>query len=182
MKRGYGLEQSRSDKIVSLGCLCYNLYVEGVMVFPEMNRIVPDIKKLADHLSNIRRGNYDDIYISNQEYALRDKLMELGCVCYNLYVDSRLFNSNVLSLCDTISSINYEITNGAKGFKRYDSKDGYEKPKNISKSNRSTAQSELKVACPYGMEPIPAGFKKCVCGYRNRPEARFCGKCGAKLS
>ncbi len=178
----YILEQSRNDKIKTLGFLCYNLYVDGVMVFPEMNGIVDDIKKTLNYLLVLRQNNIDANYLHMQETTLNEKLTELGCICYNLYVDSKLFNNKVLSLCDSISSINHEITNGLKVSSQYEYPSSYEEPKRHVSEKRNVTQSKLKVTCPYGMEPIPANFKRCMCGYRNKPEARFCGKCGAKLS
>lgn len=173
------LEQSREDKIKALGFLCYNLYVDGVMTFPEMNGTVDDIKKRLDYILTLRQNNSDSEYVNTQETELNGKLTELGCTCYNLYIDSKLFNNEVLSLCDSISSINHEIKNGLSVSARYEYQP--EKEKSVSE-NKNTTQSKLKVSCPYGMEPIPTNFKKCICGYRNKPEARFCGKCGAKLS
>lgn len=181
-EQGYILEQSRNDKIKNLGFLCYNLYVDGVMAFPEMNVIVDDIKKTLNYMSALKQNNIDANYLQMQETALYEKLTELGCVCYNLYVDSRLFNNKVLSLCDAISSINYEITNGLKASSQYEYSITCEEPKEFASEKRNSTQSRLKVTCPYGMEPIPADFKRCMCGYRNKSEARFCGKCGAKLS
>ena len=90
---GYILEQSRNDKIKTLGFLCYNLYVDGVMVFPEMNGIVEDIKKTLNYLLVLRQNNIDANYLHMQETTLNEKLTELGCICYNLYVDSKLFNN-----------------------------------------------------------------------------------------
>lgn len=174
------LEQSRNDKIKSLGFLCYNLYTDGVMVFPEMNGIVDDIKKTLNYLLLLRKNNIDSNYLQMQETALDEKLTELGCVCYNLYVDSKLFNNKVLSLCDSISSINHEITNGLNTSRQYQI--GEEEMSTPACEKRNVTQSKLKITCPYGMEPIPADFKKCICGYRNKSEARFCGRCGAKLS
>lgn len=178
----YILEQSRNDKIKTLGFLCYNLNVDGVMAFPEMNEIVDDIKKTLNNLLALRQNNVDANYLQMQESTLNEKLTELGCVCYNLYVDSRLFNSKVLSLCDSISSINNEITNGLKFSSQHEYPSSNDEPLNSVSEKRNVTQSKLKVTCPYGMEPIPANFKRCMCGYRNKSEARFCGKCGAKLS
>lgn len=172
------LQNARNEKIKSLGFLCYNLYVDGVMVFPEMNGIVDEIRKTLGYLVFLRRNNMNFDYIQLQEKELNEKLSELGCVCYNLYVDSRLFNSNVLSLCDSISTINHEITAGFSPSPQYAAAqcgDGGE-------LSEKKLESGLKVTCPYGMEPIPINFKQCVCGYRNKSEAWFCGKCGAKLS
>jgi hypothetical protein len=114
-----------------------------------------------------------------KEDSLNEQLTDLGCICYNLYVDSKLFNSKVLSLCDLISSINREIA--------YDSKVSPQKsyktkPTSLIIENKNVTQSKFKINCPYGMELIPLNFKECICGYRNRSEARYCGKCGAKLS
>ena len=184
MNQDYGhiLEQSRNDKIKTLGFLCYNLYVDGVMVFPEMNGIVEDIKKTLNYLLVLRQNNIASDYLHMQEASLNEYLTELGCICYNLYVDSKLFNNKVLSLCDSISSINHEITNGLQAPSHYEYPSSSEEAAEPVSEKRNVTRSRLKVTCPYGMEPIPADFKRCTCGYRNKPEARFCGRCGAKLS
>ena len=178
----YILEQSRNDKIKALGFLCYNLYVDGVMVFPEMNGIVDDIKITLNYLLMLRQETAETNYLHAQETSLNEKLNELGCICYNLYVDSKLFNSEVLSLCDTISSINHEITNGLSDTSHYEYPSSYEEPIQSVSHKKNTTQSKLTVIYPYGMEPIPTDFKRCRCGYRNKHEAQYCGKCGAKLS
>lgn len=178
----YILEQARNDKIKTLGFLCYNLYVDGVMVFPEMNGIVNDIKRTLSYLLVLRQSNTDVNYLNVQETSLDEKLTELGCICYNLYVDSKLFNNKVLSLCDSISSINHEITNGLQATSHYEYPSSYEEPTPSVSKEKNTTHSKLKVECPYGMEPIPPDYKRCMCGYRNKSEAIFCGKCGAKLS
>ncbi len=176
------LEQSRNDKIKALGFLCYNLHVDGTMFFPEMNEMVDDIKKTLNYLLALRQSNSGAEYLQIQEKRLNEKLVELGCICYNLYVDNKLFNSEILSLCNSISSINREITDGLKVASQQENLSGFEESKRSVKENKNVTQSKLKITCPYGMEPIPANFKRCICGYRNKPEARFCGKCGAKLA
>lgn len=181
----YILEKSRDDKIKALGFLCYNLYVDGVMVFPEMNDIVDSIQKLLNQLLVLRQGSGESGYIHMHEVYLDEKLTELGCICYNLYVDSKLFNHKILALCDSISSINHEITNGLKTSSAdmlySPSYRDSEEPKVLRQPDIDNRHKKFDVNCPYGMEPIPVDFKKCQCGYRNKPEARFCGKCGAKL-
>lgn len=178
----YILEQARNDRIKSLGFLCYNLYVDGIIIFPEMNGAVQSIKEILNCLPLNGRDSVDSNYAYIQELKLNEKLVELGCVCFNLYVDNRLFNNNILSLCDSISSINYEIANGLKIPSVYKSYDNFENLSQDDKKRTYKTHSKLKINCPYGMEPIPVNFKKCICGYRNKFEARFCGKCGAKLS
>lgn len=181
-KREYILEQSREDKIKSLGFLCYNLYVDGIMVFPEMNDMGKDIDQALKHLFFLRKNNFDANYVYMTETSLNEKITELGCVCYNLYVDNKLFNNKVLLLCNSISSINSEIANGWDFSLKCEYPSSCEEPKSPNDKKRNVTQSKLKITCPYGMEPIPYDFKRCTCGYRNKSEARFCGKCGAKLS
>lgn len=176
------LEQSRNDKVKALGFLCYNLYIDGVMAFPEMNEIVDDIKEAFNYLSALRQNNMDANYLHVQETALNEKLTELGCICYNLYVDSKLFHNELLSLCDSILSINHEMVHGLESSSQHKYPSSCEEAERPVSKKRNVTQSKLKVTCPYGMEPIPANFKRCMCGYRNKSEARFCGKCGAKLS
>lgn len=181
-KHEYILEQSREDKIKNLGFLCYNLYVDGIMVFPEMIDMGEDIEHALKHLLYLRKNKVDANYVYMQETALNEKITELGCICYNLYVDSKLFNNKVLSLCNSISSINSEIANSLDFSLKCEYPSSCEEPKSPTDKKRNVTQSKLKITCPYGMEPIPYDFKRCVCGYRNKSEARFCGKCGAKLS
>ena len=180
----YILEQSRTDKIKSLGFLCYNLYVDGVIVFPDMNEIVEDIRTALNNLLVLRQSNAGTDYMQIQESNLNEKLTELGCICYNLYVDSKLFNNEILALCDSISSINHEIANGLSPLEQgsYDYLYENHEPLRAESAHKNKTGSKLKVTCPYGMEPIPTDFKRCRCGYRNKHEAQYCGKCGAKLS
>ncbi len=180
---GYVLEQSRDDKLKMLGALCYNLYIDGVMIFPEMNETVNDIKNVLTYLLVLRKNNINADYLKIQESGLSEKIQELGCICYNLYVDSKLFNSKVLSLCDSISSINHEIKNGLEAASQGSSEvQEREDLKKMKGEYRNVTKSKLKVICPYGMEPIPINYKKCACGYKNRASAKYCGKCGAKLA
>lgn len=178
----YVLEQSRKDKIKDLGFLCYNLYVDGAMGFTEIRELVKNIKDKFNEITVLRKNNVGSDYLKMQEFELNEKLVELGCVCYNLYVDNRLFNNKVLSLCDSICSINHEMTNGFKVSEQYEYPESCENPELLFDERKNVTQSKLKVTYPYGMEPIPTDFKKCLCGYRNKSIARFCGKCGAKLS
>ena len=254
----YVLEQSRTEKLIHLGFLCYNLYVDATMVFPEMCGVAEEIKRALDALMELKKSNPNNPLLQMQEAWLNDKLAEMGCICYNLYIDSKLINNKVLSLCDSITSINREIIEGeptpaeddgvndleaaVKTEEDPDRKEEMpdteqkeeaeetasleemsfmalsplvaeetetdsapaesskipesdpmscsamsepEMPElarpNPSQGEKPTTFSKMRVSCPFGMELIPAGYKRCGCGYRNRPEARFCGKCGAKL-
>ena len=200
MERNFktALEQLRSDKIKSLGFLCYNLYVDGAMKFPEMGETADDIGKILNHMTDVRKSNPGADYLQKQEDVLTEKLTDLGCICYNLYIDRKLFNNKVLSLCDNIASISSEIANGLTIVRQddYEAESVMEPPipeyrketeykkeseYKMAAEHESMTESDLKAKYPYGMEPIPAGFKKCRCSYRNRHEAKFCAKCGAKL-
>ncbi len=177
------LKIKRNDEIKALGFLCYNLYVDGVMTLPEMSESVDGIKRTLDYLLVLRQNNFSTDYMQMQEDTLNTRLTELGCICYNMYIDKRLFNSKVLSICDSISSINDEIKNGSKSSAWSASESGADMKAESTEINlKNTPQSELKEAYSYGMEQIPTDFKECTCGYRNRPEARYCAKCGTKLS
>lgn len=153
------LEKSRSEKIKSLGFLCYNLYVDGAMAFPEMNDHIGIIRGAMKSLMELRKDEINVASSKLQEINLDEKLLELGCICYNLYIDKKLFNNELLSICDSISEISKELRANELGI----------------------ASEEPDNNCPYGMEPIPENYKKCKCGYRNRPIAKFCGKCGELL-
>lgn len=152
------LKLSRRENVRSLGFLCYNLYTDGLMNFSEMDDIVKEIKWLSDYVADLKNSGDNKAYAEFQEKKLDEKLMELGCICYNLYVDRKLFNNELLSLCDSISSLNKELVS-------------------------ETADDKNKTASGFGLlEPIPLNYKKCsVCGYKNRAEAKYCGKCGKKL-
>ena len=182
------LKQSRNDKIKALGFLCYNLYIDGVMTFPEMTGLVDDVKNAIGSLLLMRQNSIDAENLLLREKNLNDKLTEIGCICYNLYVDRRLINNSVLSLCDSISSINHEIASGISAdipdfiSESFGETDGTDELPSSSQENKNTTKSRLKVIYPYGMEPIPENYKECRCGYRNISEAVFCGKCGRKLS
>lgn len=167
------LEKARSDKIKSLGFLCYNLCVDEAMAFPEMNGAVAEIRKSLGRLMELRESNAGGEYVKLQEAALDERLTELGCICYNLYVDGKLFNSGVLALCDSISAINGEIALPQRKRVRSEQRG--------DKSASGVTSSKLKINCPYGMEPIPTRCKPCGCGYRNRFDAKYCARCGARL-
>ncbi len=158
----FALEQSRSNKLKQLGLLCYNNIIDGTITFPEMAYSAEEIKKTFMTLTEQRRnaGGAEKL-----EQRLDYMLSGLGCVCFNMYVDKKLFPDKILALCGSISDINHELK----------MKDEAPAPRDTEK------ETGLKVNCPYGMEPIPVNFKLCGCGYRNRSEARYCAKCGAKL-
>ena len=122
-----------------------------------------------------------------------DKILELGCICFNAYIDRKLFNNQILELCDDISLINSEIIKGLNDSELCDEQGAFEPhdetEENTEENNdikvdvdKSTVANKTEEDYPYKMEVIPANFKRCRCGYRNRPEAVFCGKCGSKLA
>lgn len=162
------LNETRTDKIVSLGFLCYSLYVDGIVVSPRLNGVVRDISFM---LSPSPRGGS----ITN-EAALKNKLTELGCLCYNLYVDNNLINGRVLSLCSSIALINEELRKQACPVTV--------QPDIMSEQSASSALPQVlpAVSCPPGLEPVPVNPRVCLCGYKNLQRANFCGKCGLKLS
>lgn len=182
MKYADVLEATRIDKIKDLGFIGYNLYVDGIMSFPEMYTACAEIKSAINSISALRRRSEGHDTIGMQERRLDAKLIELGCVCYNLYVDNRLFDGRVLSLCGSISTINSQISAIPQQPDRSQVASYGQTEENALSEEKNVTQSKMKITCPYGMEPIPEGFKRCVCGYRNRPDAKFCGKCGARLS
>lgn len=170
MQQELGLEQLRNDKIKALGFVGYNLYVDGALTFPEINGIAEEVKGILGKILALR-GNFGDINeIRRQEEMLDTKLTELGCICYNLYIDKKLFNDNLLSLCDAISSINFDINNVPEAMSQAENDE-----------EEDEQNDELYGIRSEEMEPIPMHFKQCICGYRNKPEANFCGKCGTKL-
>ena len=146
------MEQSRSDKIKTLGFRCYNLYIDGIMDIPEIMQTASEIKTTIEHLMVIRNDDSNVDFKKRYEDQLNEKLEGLGYLCYNLYVDNRIFNTELSILCQSIDSVNEDIA-----------KDKYEDD------------------CCDRMEPIPFEFKICLCGYKNRGEAKFCAKCGRKL-
>ena len=184
------LINSRIEKLKSLGFLGYSLYIDGTLTLPEMSNTIIDIKRLLSAPGN----GFHTTYVVN-EAAVNEKLTELGCVCYNLYVDKRINNVNVelTSLCELISSINRQIYVQPQ----------VAEPLPLTVATSSTAEeiaptmAESMTAeeiaptaaepvtapaqCPPGFELIPTNPKICLCGYKNSQRANFCGKCGLKL-
>lgn len=173
------LETERVDVIKNLGYLCYNLHIDGAIAFPEMKMLVDEIKQCIN--SSRSSDNSANIVLLNAQQArLEEKISELGCICYNLYVDKKLLNEKILNLCIALSSINGRIVSG-NGMLTDNIRERVNSG-NEPISETNNVYDKFKVNCPYGMEPIPANYKRCVCGYRNRPEAVYCGRCGAKLN
>ena len=193
-------EALRNEKIRSLGLVCYNLYVDGNIKFPEITVAAERV-----HLELMKSED-----AQSRDEKLSERLSELGCTCYNLYVDKKLFNSAVLELCDSIAGINGELagkkaatakgrpTNGSTGGGT-DKDGGTAKTAthafhietggetvnfpdgDVSGEASGTVDNVFRVTVPYGMEPIPINCKRCRCGYRNRSYAYYCARCGAKL-
>ncbi|MCH5185842.1 MAG: zinc ribbon domain-containing protein [Oscillospiraceae bacterium] len=190
---GYDLEQSRIEKIKTLGLLCYNLYIDGVIVFAGMNETVDSISNSLDYLLMLRQNNSNEVYLKTQESSLNEKLENLGLDCYNLYVDRKLLDNRILTLCASISELNLELnkeityTGSSAPYDDFDHPHGYRGLYNYRNAVNSadeydrTSHYKLKITCPSGMEPIPFDFKKCTCGYKNRSDAKYCARCGAKL-
>lgn len=178
------LEQSRMEKLNVLGILCYNLYTDGIFSFPEMYGLVDDIKTKMTYLMLLKQKNEALEVIQQQEEALMGRLTELGCFCYNYYIDGKFVNKDILSLCDSISTLSQRIRTARSVQKPVsDMQAPCGQPvQSAQPTSEHMSVSTSQENVPYGMEPIPIHYKQCVCGYRNKEEAWFCGKCGSKLS
>lgn len=159
----YQLENDRRDKVKSLGFICYNLYVDNTMCFPEMDGTVRSIKAILTGQNSIQL----------HEELLNEKIIDLGFVCYNLYTSGRVLSAEIMSICNDIAELNRQLKEAAHT--------GVESPESIKFDSVAQGSSGLDLSCPFGMEFVPPNHKECRCGYRNRPEAIFCGKCGTRL-
>jgi len=178
----YILNTSRSDKIVALGYLCYNLCIDGTIKFPEMTGVVKELKKAMDYLIVLRGNNADNDYLKAQEDNINKMLTELGCICYNLYNDKKLVNRDILNLCDSIASINREISLKNAADIEFIPKQLYQDAQIVDEvSSKPRKTGKMDTSIPKGMEPIPLNNILCICGYRNRFDAVYCARCGVKL-
>lgn len=158
----YKLEQFRNDRLEQLGLLCYNYVIDGITSFPQLSLLARTIHDNFHLLTKWRRNKaVGEDAVRDMEIRISELLREMGCVCFNLYIDQKLYSSDVLALCSAISELNRELEHVRQT------------PMNVS--------TPLSASYPYGMEPIPVNYRSCKCGYRNRPEARYCARCGAKL-
>lgn len=222
----YSLEEVRKDKLKTLGVICYNLYIDRLVVLPETENTIISIKNILEKYLQVKRTKENLGLLNVYEAKIAEKLVKIGCICFNLYVDARLFDERLVSGCREIATINYKI-NCEANYKKVQASRNMQatgsnlKQHNLNKSQnipnrkaetidtvdvntytnqnkskrkkkqtqtqtknptKTQTQIEFQASVPYGMEPIPIDYKKCMCGYKNKSEARFCGKCGAKLS
>ena len=189
------LEKERIDRLKDLGYLCYNLSL-GNNTMSDFETTINVMRTYASNMTNGRINNRREDLVKYSE-MLNEKAAELGCACFNRYVDKELTSGGMMELCASISEINNKIA--AANEQLYDGQDdmmqytpeaaqsGVEYnsmlPENniVFSVNNKNPNSDLRMNYPYGMEPIPINAKICVCGYRNRSYAVYCGKCGAKL-
>jgi len=176
------LKNARTDKIVDLGFLCYNLYIDGTIKFPEMTELVKKLKKMMDYLVILRKNNSDDEFLKTQEDGINKMLTELGCVCYNLYNDKKLVNCDILNLCDSIASLNQEISLKNAADIEFIPKQLYHDTQIADEEAKITNLKKRNTSITDGMERIPLNNILCICGYRNRLDAIFCARCGVKLT
>jgi hypothetical protein len=242
------LEKKRIENLKNLGYMCFNLLIgnDNAASTDFVNKMY-EMKGCFNRIELLRRTGTNPESIARYLKTLDDKAVEMGCLCYNSYVDRNSANKNISDYCITISELNNKILN-EKNLVKEDKSAFYDLPRsevytdkepqienktenkienktvnngfeNVKSNNvvnnttnlnneekvglnNNSAMSgadsvsgapvknnteenkgvqKIKVDYPYGMEPIPVNAKVCVCGYRNREYARFCGKCGAKI-
>lgn len=189
------LEKERMDRLKELGYLCYNLSL-GNNSISEYETTINVMRTYAFNMTSGRVNNREDDLLRYSE-MLNEKATELGCACFNRYIDNELTSGGMMELCASISEINSKIAAANEQF--YDrfndvtptapeaGQDSMEyngmPPEGsiVFSVNSKNPHSDLRINYPYGMEPIPTNAKICACGYRNRSYAVYCGKCGAKL-
>ena len=189
------LEEERIERLKELGYLCYNLSL-GSDVMSDFETTINVMRACANNMTHVNGGASD--LLSYRE-MLDEKAAELGCACFNRYIDKELLSGGMLEICASISELNSRIANSAQQPEdeqkaavtytpecwqtnddlEYDNlKQKSEVVFSVSDSNH---HSDLRMNYPYGMEPIPTNAKICTCGYRNREYAVYCGRCGVKL-
>ena len=277
----YFLDKKREDALKNLGFLGYNLYIDKRLTFGEMTAVVAEIKEAMARIQTFRQSEMHAAGLKAQEQLLDDKIMELGFMCYNFYIDKKIFNDEMLKVCEEIDGINNEIANDSGAGEILPSIIPEEEPAPAVEESEPLAgaaampEGEDSLCAPdlfpateaaveelntppvadystppvadystppvadystppvadystppvadystppvadystppvadysadaqaapaesienwgqvmgdestEGMEPIPEDFKRCMCGYKNKPYANFCGKCGARLA
>lgn len=184
----YALEYELNDKLKSLGFLCYNKYVDSVVVISGVDELLSKIKNDFYRYSMLRNDNADEESIREQEEQMSSDLIELGCACFSIYVDGRMENLEFIPLCEDVSFLSSQIAN-ARLNQPMDTpvessqNDGQSIVFDSSFGNNEVIADNVDSEnnCPYGMEPIPKNFIKCSCRYKNREDAVFCAKCGTKF-
>ncbi len=173
-------EKARTEKLKDLGLLCYNLYVNKAFSSVEINRAAGNIKDQMTSLMLAQNAGRDETSIRRLEDGLNGMLTELGCFCYNSYVDGKPLHPGLLSVCRSFAASSIQSVNGKNDNGANDS--GAETIDASDRAVSDQAEESFESSSSYEMEPIPVNFKLCPsCGYRNKNEAWFCGKCGAKL-
>ncbi len=102
-------ENARQEKLIELGFICYNRYFNGTFRVAHFTNIFYEVRIIMDKL-RVARYQMDSMFLAQSyEYQLREKILEFGCICYNLYIDDIVYDSAINGLCEYIRQINSNI-------------------------------------------------------------------------
>jgi len=162
------LNAQRDEKIKNLGYLCYNLVIDSAISAPEFAAPVGRMQNLMTKLAICRSAGAES-EAQQYEAALDDGAMQLGCLYFNMHIENRVNYAPADGLCVFIAEMSKAIMNKSNDNDV------------VTEEKPPAEENEFRVNTPLGMEPIPQGYRRCRCGYRNPAFANYCGKCGAKL-
>lgn len=171
------LEKERMERLKELGYLCYNISLSDETM-SDFGSTINGMRACAVNMMGNGAVGKDS---ENCDTILDKWAVELGCACFNEYIDKKLMSGGMAEICDSIASINLRITEYIKLNGEKPCGGASQIEDSVAAAGNVHAHSELRVNYPYGMEPIPTNAKQCSCGYRNRAYAVYCGKCGTKL-
>lgn len=185
-----------NEKLTELGYLCYNVAVDNKGFIPQARDNINLMKSCFDYILILRKNSLNSTLAQKYEMFLDDQAAELGRMCFNLYVDKKIYAVQIGQMCNLISDISKELYSDKSTVSVNDEIDienskviisssevdfKNEEMDNYDRKHHSKEKNDFKMTLPYGMEMIPVDAKVCKCGYRNRSIAKYCGKCGAKL-
>lgn len=179
------LEKMRDEKAKELGYICYNISVDNKGVFKELLEDINCIKEYFSKISMFKKNGIAEKYITQYMESADDKAMEIGYLCFNMYVDKKLDFENMTNICEEISEISkaiYNAKNNGGNMENVSNNDyGKYEAANNAEAYSNKNNKESKIDNSVKIEPIPNDFKQCLCGYKNKKIALYCGKCGLKL-
>ena len=142
------------EKLVELGCICYNFYLDSLLDNPLLCRKCEYIKLLSDGISNLH-GSSANPYITDNCIDVTDGA--------EIIINNSLYTVGVSNNCSYPTTVADEMNSYSQN-----------KPAlNLTVQNQ-VPDIDL-------IEPVPENFRKCKCGYKNRGYAVFCARCGKQL-
>jgi len=172
-------ESTRQEKLSELGFVCYNRYSDGVIRSPYFKDAYYNIRTAADKLLVARYQMRSPDLTYKYEERLRNELLELGCLCFSLYIDGKITDAHVSSVCENIKQLNLTIASlrDHGGTQGYDGNVLYKKGSIVSESDDSglivdnVSQDAVKVRGGGELRLEPALFGH-ISAYRSSHRGR----------